>query len=303
MVRHTRTVGAIMAKPAFSVVEASPGVARLTVDLPKVSSEFWVLLRSDVHWDNPHCDRKLERRHLDQAKERGAAIFDFGDLFCAMQGKYDKRADKSSIRPEHTAGNYLDRLVETAADYYAPYAHLFAMIGRGNHESSIKIRHETDLTARLIERLNDRTGSKIVAGGYSGWVRFNFNRSATRRCTRNLWYTHGYGGGGPVTKDMIQSNRQQVYVENADIMVSGHVHQRWCEEAMKIRLTAEGEPERRSLWYVKCSTYKEEYGTGSGGWHVETGKGPRPLGGWWARFTPVPGKQTSSVDVEFIRTT
>ena len=57
-------------------------------------SEFWVLLTADVHWDNPHCDRTLYRRHLDLAKERDAAILNVGDWFCAMQGKYDKRAAK-----------------------------------------------------------------------------------------------------------------------------------------------------------------------------------------------------------------
>ena len=71
--------------------------------------ELWILLTSDWHWDNPKCDRKTLKRHLDQAKERNAKIIITGDLFCAMQGKYDKRSNKSSLRPEHQTDNYLQQ--------------------------------------------------------------------------------------------------------------------------------------------------------------------------------------------------
>lgn len=68
----------------------------ITIDGIKAGWEQWVLLRSDVHHDNPKCDQKLEKKHLDQAKEYNAIIIDNGDLFCAMQGKYDKRASKDA---------------------------------------------------------------------------------------------------------------------------------------------------------------------------------------------------------------
>ena len=82
---------------------------------------FSYLLLSDVHWDNPHCDRALLKKHLDMAKVRGAGIMVFGDFFCAMQGKYDPRGAKGNIRPEHDVPNYLDALVDSAAEYLLPY--------------------------------------------------------------------------------------------------------------------------------------------------------------------------------------
>jgi hypothetical protein len=96
---------------------------------------------------------------------------------------------------------------------------------------------------------------------------------------------HGYGGGGPVTVDNIQAQRQNAYIEGADIMFSGHVHERWAREFVKVGLTQDGEVFSRSSWYVKSATYKEEYGSGAGGWHVETGKPPKPLGAWWLKMT------------------
>ncbi len=246
--------------------------------------EQWFLLRSDVHHDNPHSDRELETYHLKQAVEKKAGIIDCGDLFCAMQGKYDRRSNKSSLRPEHQVDDYLDALVRTATDYYEPYARNFINFGYGNHETAIMKNHETDLTQRLAATLNDRTGSKIATLGYTGWIKFMCNITKTRRQSRNLWYTHGYGGGGPVTQDMIQSSRQQVYIQNADILLSGHVHRSWTQEFVKHRLTDSGKVERREGIYVKLPTYKDTYGKGQKGFEVEKGMGPRPIGAYWLRF-------------------
>jgi hypothetical protein len=124
--------------------------------------------------------------------------------------------------------------------------------------------------------------------GYSGWIRFLFNFDKGKKAkirSKNLWFTHGYGGGGPVTEDMIQSARQRVFVENADIMCSGHVHRSWSQDFVKISLNHRGEQKRREGFYVKIPTYKDSYGEGRRGFEVERGHGPRPKGAWWLRFT------------------
>ena len=275
----------------FRIVDVpggDPNVAAVDIPVGFGRWEWWLLVRGDTHWDNPKCDRDLERKHLDQAKERGAGILDVGDLFCAMQGKYDKRADKSSVRPEHQHGDYLDRLVNTAVDYYAPYARNFIAIGQGNHESAIRSRLETNLTDRLVTGLRQRTGSRVQTGGYSGWLWLRFG-IGERRAPVRLWYMHGYGGGGPVTADTIQAQRQTGYIENADIMVSGHTHDSWTRQFMRVRLDSGGRVKRREIHYIKTGTYKDEYRDGSGGWHVETGKPPKPLGAYWVRFTAQTG--------------
>lgn len=261
----------------------SPNVVNVNIDCKK-KKEHWFLLRGDCHWDNPKCDRDLEEKHLKEALERDAGIIDVGDLFCVMQGKYDRRSNKADIRPEHQSGDYLDALVRTAADYYQPYAKNIIALGLGNHECSILDRLETNLTDRLATSLRDRTGALVPVTGYTGWVRFKLNYHGSK-ASRTLWHMHGYGGGGPVTKDTIQSQRQQAYIDGADILVSGHVHERWAQEHVKVGLTDTGEVKHRSVWAVKTGTYKEEYGSGKGGWHIATGKPPKPLGGWWLKLT------------------
>ncbi len=76
----------------WSLKKLERNVVEISIDLDRNKDwEQWVLLRSDVHHDNPKCNQDLERKHLDEAIEYDAPIIDNGDLFCAMQGKWDKR--------------------------------------------------------------------------------------------------------------------------------------------------------------------------------------------------------------------
>lgn len=245
--------------------------------------EQFFLLTSDRHWDNPKSDRRKQKEHLEEARERNAGVIDAGDLFCAMQGKYDKRANKNDLRPEHQEGKYFDALVNTATDWFAPYAGLFDVIGKGNHETSILARQETDLIERLVGALNHKAGSNIQAGGYGGWVKFQF-RSGPKRTSVNLKYFHGSGGGGAVTKGVINTNRMAVYLPDADIVLTGHVHEQWLVELCRERLTQGGNIRRDTQTHICAATYKEEYGDGSGGYHIEKGRPPKPIGAWWLRF-------------------
>jgi hypothetical protein len=270
-------------------VESKPGYATtISVDL---NDSFWVLLRSDAHWDNPDSNRKLMRRHLEQAKERNAAVIDFGDLFCAMQGKYDRRSSKDKVLPEHQTGQYLDRLVDTAVEWHAPYAHLWAGQYFGNHETSILAHHETCLLTRFAEGLRLKTGASVPLIGYSGFIRFAFTFGRKEGVT--LWGIHGYGGGGPVTKDMIQRARQQQYVD-ADIYVSGHTHDQFTTPDMRIGLTRRNKIQTRRTTYIKLPSYKDEYKKGQGGYHVEKGRPPKPVGAMWLRFFQTHASQSDN---------
>jgi hypothetical protein len=279
----------------WSFTEKSRNVHLMEISLPRVGDEQFILLQSDVHWDNPHCKRDVWKAHLDEARERDAPILDNGDFFCAMQGKYDPRSSKNDIRPEHVGSNYLDRLIETADKSLAPYADLLTLRGQGNHETSIAKRHETDLTARLTERLKLR-GSPACVGGFSGWVRFTIKLTKTNHRSFKLWYHHGYGGGGPVTRGTIQSSRIAVYVSDADVVWNGHTHDAWIMPIERIRLNQENKVEYCRQTHVRTAGYKDEYSDhhgnfGHGGWHIERGGPPKPIGGAWLRFRQVKAGQ------------
>jgi hypothetical protein len=172
--------------------------------------------------------------------------------------------------------------VNTAHEYLKPYAKILTVRGNGNHESSINKNHETDLNERLAERLR-ATGGIARRGGYSGYVRIHVGNKQRAHGSIVLWYFHGSGGGGPVTRGVIQTNRQAVYVSDADIVATGHVHESWQVAIERIKLNQADKVEIKRQTHVKIAGYKEEYGDGYGGWHIETGKPPKPTGAWWLR--------------------
>ena len=120
---------------AVTVTRPGPNCARIVIDCgSKADTRIPILLTADRHWDNPKSDHKMQIKHLEWAKDRDALIIDVGDLFCAMQGKGDRRASKGDIRPEHDTPNYLGALSKTAAEFFSPYAKNFAALFSGNHE-------------------------------------------------------------------------------------------------------------------------------------------------------------------------
>ena len=271
-------------QPKWKVIEKSRNVHEFRLASTfKAGAEAWILWMSDEHWDHPKCNLELLKAHHDEAQARGALIVKVGDTFCAMQGRGDPRGDKGSVRQEHWEGDYLDKLVTTAADWYSPWKENIAVLGLGNHETSVYKFHETCLVERLCQSLRDK-GGIARKGGYSGWVRALMNRSTTQRFSYRSFYHHGFGGGGPVTKGLIDFNRIAEWVD-ADAIVSGHVHWKNCTPVERMRLNDASQIQRDQMYFVRCATYKDEFEDGHAGFHVEKGRGPRPLGGWWQRFS------------------
>jgi hypothetical protein len=245
-----------------------------------------VLLLSDIHWDNPKCQRDLLKRHLDEAKEIGADVLLNGDTFCLMQGAYDPRKNKNDIRPEHNKANYLDAVVNDAVQWFSPYAHLIKVVGYGNHETNILKRQETDVIERFVYGLNSLNDTQVEVGGYGGWIVYRFQRNTGEGRTRfAIKYFHGSGGGGPVTKGTIQFNRMSTMVEGADLIWMGHVHEDH-ELTYTVERLSQNKVWLKDILMVRTATYKEEYNEGKGGWHVERGASPKPLGGRWLELHP-----------------
>ena len=280
----------------YTVTRRGRNVANVKIPYKgKLDQRF--LITADRHWDNPHSNWQMQLNHLRQAQKYNAGIIDIGDLFCAMQGKYDKRANKDSLREEHRCADYFDALVNTASDFFEPYAKSFITLGMGNHESSVSEKHEINLTTRLCKELNQRTGTKLVNGGYSGWVNFIFENEVNKcKTVYKMWYIHGYGGGGPVTRGVIQSNRKAVYLPDANIVVSGHVHEEWEVSVIRLRSKDDGSTYLDEQRHIQVPTYKEEYSDGYGGWHIETGKPPKPTGATWLWFHKLDEKSPLTFD-------
>jgi hypothetical protein len=225
-----------------------------------------------------------------------------------MEGKFDPRRNKAGIREEHAlAADYLDSLVRHASDFYAPYSENFVVIGRGNHESAILKNCETDITERTCERMSQTSGHKVHAGGYGGWVRFHVEING-ERYTLSLKYFHGSGGAALMSFDTLKVRRNAAITPDADVIVQGHVHKQWFMPLSRERMVCDRHGCRivsDIQYHVRTGTYKDEFGDGHSGWHIEQGRGPEVQGAVWMRLylAKQSGRSTGNISKTYYQLT
>jgi len=256
-------------------------------ELKLTGSRAKIAMLSDIHWDNPKCDWNQLKNDLDFCLDNSIPIHINGDMFCLMQGRGDNRRNKSDIRPEHNNAKYLDSIVETAVEWWSPYAHLLTVIGYGNHETAIIKWQETDILARFVKLLNIKNHTNVQTGGYGGW--FIVNQAVREKPTGahstrsiKIKYFHGSGGGGVVTKGALNLTRALEMYEDFDVFTMRHIHENAARNDARDVCTQGSNKYRnvqKQLHMMLTGTYKEEYGTGGKGWHVERGAPIKPVGG------------------------
>jgi hypothetical protein len=242
-----------------------------------------IAMLSDLHWDNPKCDWDLLKRDLDYCKTNNIPVMVNGDFFCLMQGKGDRRGNKSDIRPEHNNAKYLDSIVETAVEWFSPYADILTVIGYGNHETSVIKWQETDLLQRFVDLLNYKCGTRVMTGGYGGWLIVRQKYDTNVEASFKIKYFHGSGGGGVVTKGALNLTRALEMYEDFDVFTMGHIHENAARNDARDTVNFHAQTgykhEQKQIHMMLTGTYKEEYGDGSKGWHVERGAPVKPTGG------------------------
>ena len=276
---------------AITSTRVSPELLEIGISYNSNKEESTFLLLSDIHLDNPKCDRKLLLRHLDECKEVGGHVLMFGDVLCLMQGKKDRRGSKGDIRPEHLGGNYFDLVFRESADFLKPYGDMILMMGDGNHETAVLNNQEIDPLENVV-RLMRNDGAVTEHMGYQGFVRFAFRQSSgrTRRCT--LFFHHG-AWGGIITKGTMGGGRYASIAPDADIMINGHNHERSMVAHPCYRICENGKAWVEQRWHLQTGTYKQEFG-GTGGWAIERIVMPKSLGGIWLTLRP---RERGGVDI------
>lgn len=253
------------------MVELSRNVHRW--DFPMGKHKF--LLLSDLHWDNPHCNRELLREHLELARANDIPVFLNGDTFCLMMGKFDPRRSKNNIRPEHNVNDYIDAVIRDAVEWFEPYKDVIKLIGYGNHETSIIRNLETDPLRRFVDLFNATHGTQVHVGGYGGWIILRVGDFSYK-----IKYFHGSGGGGAVTKGVIQNQRSMAMIQGMDCVWMGHVHESYAMYHTIECLDRLYNVKLKNILHIRTPSYKEEYDGGYMDFHVERGRPPKPLGGY-----------------------
>lgn len=101
-----------------------------------------------------------------------------------------------------------------------------------------------------------------------------FRIGTKRHYCKTIKYYHGSNGVGSPSS----VNRQASIYVDADVVVNGHSHVSWHQPIIRERVTERGVVRREIQHHVRTASYLDEYGDGSGGFEVEKGKKPNPMG-------------------------
>jgi hypothetical protein len=276
-----------MVKPLLRLERRSPELLEVRIPYGKAEPHTF-LLASDIHLDNPKCNRDLLKKHLKQAQGVGGHALFFGDVMCLMQGKKDRRGSKSSIRPEHLGSNYFDLVFSETAEWLSPFSSTILMMSDGNHETAVLNNQEVDPLGNVVRLMRELYKSPVEHMRYQGWIWFTFYRAgetrehSARRCT--LFFHHG-AWGGVVSKGVLGGMRYSSLAPESSIIVNGHNHERSIVSHPCYRLNENGKQRVSQRWHVQTGCYKEEFEDGAG-WAVERIVMPKSLGGVWLKLWP-----------------
>ena len=245
-----------------------------------------LMIISDVHWDSKDCDRDLLKAHLDDAVKQNALILIIGDLFDLMEGRNDRRRSNAA-RMEHYAGNYLQKVVLDAVEWFKPYANNIAMVSHGNHETSVVKHVQVQPINWFVYELN-KLGSPVIEGNYQGFIILQAiyidkeTKAMTGSFKYKIFYHHGLWGG-VVSKGTQSVMRFGAVVPDADMIVTGHTHDQWMMLHTRYKLDKAYNVSLHDQIHLKLGTYKNEFKTGSG-FAIEKIGLPKPIGGWFVKF-------------------
>ncbi len=257
--------------------------ATFTLTIPcQAHQKQSMMLASDIHFDSSHCDIKRFTEHLKLANDEKAPVLIAGDFFDAMQGHDDPRRSPEELKAEYKVSHYFDAIVLDASHYLQQFKDVpLWLFGMGNHESSVMRKINTNLLERLAYdmRLHGQTAE---AAGYWGYLRIMMDYTkGGDKLSKNLYWHHGVSSGAPVTKGVIQVNRQGVYLHDADIVLNGHNHQSYWMPVQVERVSKKTmDVYTESVHYFRTPGYKMSPSDSGSvvGYGAEKHRAPTPKG-------------------------
>lgn len=258
----------------------------------ELGEPFPRFLASDLHMGSSNCDHQAITADFSNACDKGARILVNGDLFDAI-GPMDKRFDLNvlhhSIRGEK---DLTGAIVDLAVELLRPFRHNIDVMGIGNHEESWIKYYSTDPVRLLIARLNAE-GANIRHGSQAGYIvtQFVVPGFKGRQACHKLCYYHGTGGDSPVTKGMIDFQRQGRNWRH-DCLTFGHKHNITATVDAIGDVDSDGFVQHKQLG-LQTGSYYQNYGENTEkkplnySFAEKFRHAPKPLGGLFLVLTPV----------------
>ncbi len=269
----------------MQIIRVSNALCRINMQNVHAGWKQNFFLISDIHLESPACLLHRVKEDLEYAKSIDAQVLINGDLFDATGGRDDPRRNPNNIRPQLNKTDYLDKTLDFVDEFLSPYAHMILYMGLGNHENIIRKHHGTNLIERLVERWRARDISQCINGGYGGFIRFAVydDTHETPTASFRMYVNHGKGStSAPVTRGMIETNRQAVWLDNIDLVWNGHNHQDYWTKLPLLSLNNKDQLENKHIAFVRTPGYLMPW-QDSGEWEddyaIQSNMGPSATGG------------------------
>lgn len=228
-------------------------------------SEQGLRLISDTHFGSAIADEELVRGELEEARLLGDRVLLGGDIFDVILPSDRRRYTPGAVHPRFRGrDDLLNAVVEWAAEFLAPYAHLIDVVGVGNHETEAVYRHCYDPVRALVKSLNadDPNRTPIAEAGYTAYVQYALKpEEAGGRTGRfTVWYHHGSGKTASAAGALKNLRTKASYFQ-ADLYWSGHSHTRTCATERVLRPGRGGRVLAKDVKLVVTGSYCHAYGT------------------------------------------
>ena len=182
----------------------------------KRPDKFYLYCIGDIHIGSLHCaEHDLQRKITEIKDKKNAYWIGMGDYFDAIL-KDDKRFDIGGLADWVKKDNILEGQRKRLKELLSPIADKCICMLTGNHEESIHLHKQDDITQNLCDDL------KVKYGGYSCFVSLRFSRAGCRRA----YIIHAWHGSGAAQTDGARLNRLTRLVNDiqADVYLMGHLH-------------------------------------------------------------------------------
>ena len=171
----------------------------------------------DIHAGSIHCcEHEIQAKVREIANDSRARWVGMGDYAdCIL--KDDPRFDMEGLAPWVEKGNIVESQRRWLRDLFSPIkAQCLGML-TGNHEETIHLRYQDDLTLNLTRDLG------VPYLGYSCFLRLDIQNTATQRHSILVHAWHGAGAAQSEGARLLRLMRLVNDIQ-ADVYLMGHLH-------------------------------------------------------------------------------
>ena len=182
----------------------------------------------DIHAGSIHCvEDKIKAKVKTISEDEHAYIIGTGD-WAECITKDDKRFDMAGLASWVKRDDIAESQRKWIVELFRPVKDKILCLLTGNHEETIRLHHQNDITRHICDDLG------VAYGGYSCFLNLKFVRNGSYSFV--LFHVF-HGAGAAVTEGArIQRLKRLIDTVTADIYLMGHLHSTGFYAPEKIEL-------------------------------------------------------------------